>query len=230
MNRKLTRDYFASIAEELAQTCSQPEFVRRVDALRRVPEEERIRAGTTAYPEALRQAGVAVPETLRVAARTFERPEFAARHGAQRPGVEPGSAAASAWESYGSMIEEAYDGSAWGSGSDPLPEQPIDPQVVRRTVHRAVLAIADFVLSAPFHRLLLELYALPEEERPGFVLDAVLNGEERRRRGIVLPAEMAIQRSTFYDGRPTLFCISKKESLAYPWRKITITFDNETLG
>jgi len=37
---------------------------------------------------------------------------------------------------------------------------------------------------------------------------------------------MLIQRSEFADQRPTLFCVSKVLPLAYPWHKITVTFDS----
>ena len=37
-----------------------------------------------------------------------------------------------------------------------------------------------------------------------------------------------MQRSEFADQRPTLFCVTKMLGLAYPWQKVTITFDSET--
>ncbi len=222
---KFTHDYFESLAKDLSQTVSHPEFIKRVVEMREAPDQERIALGTAVYPEELKKVGVPVPKTLRVTPRTFEKPAFAPKHGPQRPGVEPGSKAESTWESYGSMEDDAYDTSTWGTESEPLPESPEDSELIRETVYRAVRAIADFVLDSPFHDALVEMYELPEESIPQFVLDVFLNEEERQRREIVVPESMTIQRSTFYDGRPTLFCISKKENLAYPWRKITVTFD-----
>ena len=223
----LTREYFENHAREISETGSHPEFVKRMVAIREAPEEERIVMATGVTPDELRMAGVPVPETLRTSPRTFERPDGARGNGLQRPGLEPGAEADSAWETYGSMPSESYDTSTWGPESEPLPEAPEDREVIRETLYRGILEIADFVVVDPFLSTLQEMYDMPEEDRPAFVLDVVLNEEAREARGIRVPETMTIQRSTFYDGRPTLFCISKMANLAYPWRKVTITFDND---
>ncbi len=227
---EFTREYFTNLAKEISETGSHPEVVHRMDEVRRAPPEERIMRGTSVYPEELEKLGVPVPDTMRVIPRTFERPEFARTNGVQKPGVEPGSSADTAWQSYGSMEKEAYDGSTWGKDSEPLPDKTEDREVIREAIYNAVIEISDFVLDAPFYAALTEMYDLQEEARYKFVLDVFLNEEERNRRNIVVPEQMSIQRSTFYDGRPTLFCIAKKEMRAYPWRKITITFDNDDLN
>lgn len=224
---KYDRAYFESLANELSLAVSHPSFVERMDAVRRAPVAERVAMASAVAPARLRALGVDVPDTLRVSVRSFENPDFAAANGVQKPGLEPGSAADTSWESLGSMAPEAFDASTWGQGSDALPGAPASPAVIRATVHRAVLDIADTVLAWPFRQALLELYALPAERRHQFVLDVFLDEQERQRRAIELPDTMRLQRSTFYDGRPTLFCVSKKENLAYPWRKITVTFDSE---
>lgn len=232
---KYNRTYFESLAEELSTTVSQPSFVARMDAVRRAPAAERIGMAAAVAPVNLRALGLAVPETFRVSVRSFEDPAFAAGHGAQKPGFEPGfepgseadARMSTPMESMGSMDAGAFDGSTWGQGSDDLPDAPATPDVIRATVHRAVLDIADAVLAAPFYQALTELYALAPAAQHQFVLDVFLDEQECRRRAIVLPTTMRVQRSTFYDGRPTLFCVSKKENLAYPWRKITVTFDSD---
>lgn len=225
---RYTREYFTKLAEDLSNTGSHPTVVDKMVKVREAPDEERISLSDAVHPEALKELGVPVPDSFRVSPRTFEKPTFVQSNGVQNPGLEPGSDAESSWKSYGSMPNSAYDTSAWGAGSDALPETPQSPEIIRQTIYRAVLDIADLVLGSQFSQAITEMYDLPLESRPQFVMDVFLNSEELNRRGIVIPETMNIQRSTFYDGRPTLFCISKREQLSYPWRKITITFDSET--
>ncbi|GAA6136570.1 hypothetical protein NBRC116583_03170 [Arenicella sp. 4NH20-0111] len=221
-----TREYFVNLATELSEIASHSHVVSEMVKVREAPDHERISLATAVYPEELEKAGVDVPSTFRVAPRTFEKPDHAVSNGPQNLGVEPGSEEKRAWSSYGSMDVDAYDRSAWGAESEPLPDAPEDTDVIRNTVYGAVIKIADFVLDSAFNCVIGELYSLPEDDRPQFVLDVLLNSAELSERGVVVPERMSIQRSTFYDGRPTLFCIAQKENLAYPWRKITITFDN----
>jgi hypothetical protein len=74
--------------------------------------------------------------------------------------------------------------------------------------------------------VLAEMAALDEDARSNFVVDELLEPTRRADRDLVVPNGMQIQRSQFADGRPTLFCVSKVLPLAYPWHKVTITFDN----
>jgi hypothetical protein len=105
------------------------------------------------------------------------------------------------------------------------PEAPT-PEQVRSVLKEGIERVGEFVGTPPVQQLLEDLYAIPEDERAQFVLDVVLNPEEWERRGIEVPEDMTIQRSQFADGRPTLFCIVKMVPLAYPWEKVTITFDS----
>ena len=102
----------------------------------------------------------------------------------------------------------------------------IDLAEIRAGVRDAVKRIGRFVRCAEFKALLDDLYALEDDARPDFVLRVILNDEERKRRGIVVPDGMIIQRSTFADNRPTLFCVTQYVPLARPWHKVTITFDD----
>ncbi|MET4428496.1 hypothetical protein [Mycolicibacterium sp. 624] len=86
--------------------------------------------------------------------------------------------------------------------------------------------IARFANSDVFRSALRELWQLAPEERPRFVIDVFMNRDALRTRGITVPAEMTIQRSTFRDNRPTLFCIVKHLPPGLLWEKVTITFDN----
>jgi len=90
----------------------------------------------------------------------------------------------------------------------------------------ALQSIRGFVETEPFQRLLDELWALPPDERPEFVSSTILNTEQRRLRGIVVPDGMVIQRSWFADGRPPLFCITRQLRAGLLWKKVTFTFDN----
>ena len=99
---------------------------------------------------------------------------------------------------------------------------------VQDIVYHGIQSIGDFVLRPAFQKLLAELYALPHAARAEFVDHVILNPTHRRSRGIEVPEDLLIQRSSFADGRPTLFCVSKILPLAYPWHRVTITFDTAT--
>jgi hypothetical protein len=103
------------------------------------------------------------------------------------------------------------------------------PEFIQSVIQDGIEEIGQFVVQPPFQDLLEDLYSRPVEKRPQFVIDVVLNPEEQARRGIITPDDMLIQRSTFADGRPTLFCVSKLVPLAYPWHRVTITFDSEMI-
>lgn len=226
----ITQDYINTIASDLAGTVSHPEFLRRMLNVRAGnTNSERIARSRDVSPDELKKAGIPVPDSLRVSPRTFERPEFAEVNGVQEFGREPGSDHETAWESYGSMPTEAYDTSTWGAENVDYPTEMKDPDFVRQTIYDGILEIGKFVMTEPFNQALMDLMATTPTDRPAFVLNNFLNPTEREKRGIHVPANMTIQRSTFYDGRPTLFCVSMLTVLAYPWRKVTITFDNDGL-
>ena len=95
---------------------------------------------------------------------------------------------------------------------------------------KIALELAHFVCSEPFRKMLEELSALPEGLRHEYV-DLVLRDPDLlRSREISLPPNIEIQRSYFSDGRPTLFCVTKRMPEGLLWKKITITFDNKTLA
>ncbi|MCH7891684.1 MAG: hypothetical protein IH921_09290, partial [Gemmatimonadetes bacterium] len=82
------------------------------------------------------------------------------------------------------------------------------PEVIQSVIQKGIEEIGKFVTTPGFHALINDLYSKPVEERSQFVLDVVLDPDERAKRGITAPEGMVIQRSVFYDGRPTLFCVS----------------------
>lgn len=102
---------------------------------------------------------------------------------------------------------------------------PIDAREFRDKIRTSLLDIADFVDTAEFQQLLVDLWETPPEERPEFVRNVILDEGEMEKRGIEVPEDIVVQRSAFGDNRPTLFCVTKK--LGYGQRKVTVTFDNE---
>ncbi|MEH2474596.1 hypothetical protein V1281_004221 [Nitrobacteraceae bacterium AZCC 2161] len=90
--------------------------------------------------------------------------------------------------------------------------------------------LCDYVCSESFQRVLCEVSSLPEALRHEFVEFVLLDEEQLAIRNILPPAGIAIQRSYFADRRPTLFCVTKKVPEGLLWKKITITFDNDSIG
>jgi hypothetical protein len=101
-----------------------------------------------------------------------------------------------------------------------------DPKAFGEEIRLRTTEIAHFVFTDEFRSMLSELYSKPVSERAEFVRDVMINPEEQDKRGISVPEGMAVQRSTFADGRPTLFCVTNY--LSDGKRKVTITFDNPT--
>ncbi|MEL6477232.1 MAG: hypothetical protein AAFR17_07875 [Pseudomonadota bacterium] len=217
------RAHLDGIAEELARVISHPAYLEKVAEIHDAPEEAQYRLAEQLTVDWAREAGVPLSSRVRSVPRTFEDPTHAAVNGVQAPGIEPGSVD-------GVAPVESYDTSSWRSDARAPLENVLSPGEIAEAVRREMGEIADFVMGAPFQLLLGELRFTAPEDRPHFVLDVVLDEEERRARGVEVPANMLIQRSTFHDGRPTLFCVSKMTRLAAPWRKLTYTFDNDTLS
>lgn len=101
----------------------------------------------------------------------------------------------------------------------------IDPEEIGAQAKSALEDIQEYVLSAPFQSLLAELWSLPREQRDRFVREVMLASEALAERDATPPDGITIQRSSFADGRPTVFCVTKL--LPDGIRKMTITFDNE---
>ena len=103
-----------------------------------------------------------------------------------------------------------------------------DGAVLSEWVRDGLTEIGEFVTLPEFRDLLDELEATPYEQRPAFVQRVLLQPEELEARGVDVPEGMTIQRSSFGDDRPTLFCVSKM--LPDERRKVTITFDNAMIS
>lgn len=218
------RTQLEDIAEELARTISHPAYLEKVREIHNAPSGEQYAMAQRLTVDWAARQGVPVSRRFRSVPRTFENPALARANGVQQPGAEPGA------ETYGAAPPESYDHASWRSeaGGDFVTAVP-EPEQVARAVRAEMGAIIDFVVSEPFQFLLAELRFTPFDQRPRFVLDVVLDRAEREERGVFVPENMLIQRSTFHDGRPTLFCVSAMTKLAEPWRKLTYTFDNDLL-
>lgn len=92
--------------------------------------------------------------------------------------------------------------------------------------------LIDFVSTPEFQALMTEFGALSPVERPRFVVDVVLDDEALAARGIVVPHGVLIQRSSFGDRRPTLFCVKTFLPDGYRdiWENVNLTFDNAFAG
>ncbi len=222
MQPVVSESYFRAIANDLADAITHPEFLQRMIALREAPWEDKEELIKTIDLDDMQSKGMPVVDHLRVSPRTFEKPEFAQINGVQQMGQTPGLVDDAA-------IAESFDTSTWGEEAAHLPMLMESPEMIRATVEIGFDQLIDYVMTPAFQTALGDMVKVGDAERPAFVLDTFLDPAERARRGIEPPPSMRLQRSTFRDGRPTLFCICILMPLAYPWRKLTFTFDNDIL-
>jgi hypothetical protein len=90
-------------------------------------------------------------------------------------------------------------------------------------------SLIEFVTSAPFRRVYGELRSLDEVQREVYVRTVMLNREQLRNRGVVVPEGILIQRSAFGDRRPTLFCVKTYLPRRFhsAWENVNLTFDRD---
>jgi hypothetical protein len=84
-------------------------------------------------------------------------------------------------------------------------------------------AIATFVTSEPFLRVMREFADVPRAQRHDFVRRVLINRDAMAQRGVQVPQDLIIQRTAFEDRRPTIFAVVKH--LPEPGKKVTVTFD-----
>ncbi|MDL5363418.1 hypothetical protein [Halalkalicoccus sp. NIPERK01] len=93
------------------------------------------------------------------------------------------------------------------------------------------MELVDFFFTEEFQAVYEEMNELPETERPQYVKEVLLNDDVLKERGVDVPAGILIQRSSFGDRRPTLFCLKKYLPKAYQdafvWQNVNLTFDND---
>jgi hypothetical protein len=114
------------------------------------------------------------------------------------------------------------------SGYDFLTYSQPDLKAVMREYYDKII---DFVTTDAFKELMLEMSALSPYERPKFVADVLINKDELKSRGVLVPDGILIQRSAFGDRRPTLFAVKHflPDGYSDVWQNVNITFDNEYL-
>jgi hypothetical protein len=97
---------------------------------------------------------------------------------------------------------------------------------VMRTYYDDLISV---VAQDSFQHFYYEMMALPQVERPIFIVTELFDPGGRERRGIHVPDDVLLQTSAFGDRRPTLFAIKKMlpEKFAVAWENVNLTFDNE---
>jgi hypothetical protein len=99
----------------------------------------------------------------------------------------------------------------------------LEPNELKTDICDSIMEIGRFIYTDEFQSLLSEFKDTPKGLRSDFINKIVFNKKELKKRKVFVPPGMAIQKSTFGDGRPTLFCVTKY--LKDKKRKVTITFD-----
>lgn len=85
--------------------------------------------------------------------------------------------------------------------------------------------LISFFNDEPFQKVVAELFSIPDRsERFEFVKEQLINKQYLLAKGVDVPEDIIVQRSYFYDNRPTLFCLTKY--LQDKKRKVTITIDD----
>jgi hypothetical protein len=70
---KLERDALKESVNELLKSVTSPEFLAQLEDVRRIPRERRIDEATKRLtPSAMRQAGIKLPDGIRISSRYFE--------------------------------------------------------------------------------------------------------------------------------------------------------------
>jgi hypothetical protein len=209
----ITDEYFVELADSLSRTATSAEFLATVTKLGDLARSDRLHEVEAMIATVAQDSPL--PDNFRVSNRTFEMPADTRVHFSHEDGV--GTVV-----HQGGVITAVDKTSNRGCTSEPPSNQEI-----ATTIRLAVADIAQFVRTESFMDLLDELYACANEAQPRFVHDVLLDSDQLLSRGISVPEGLMIQRSAFADGRPTLFCVTKIVPLAYPWHKVTITFDSQ---
>jgi hypothetical protein len=212
----LSLGYIQSITTQLATAATSPLFLEPITRVREATFGTQLDVARETV-QTIKDSAGPFPDGFRITTRRFETPRDGQRSFAElREGVLTVVHA----DGVIAVSNTSKSGSTRGA--------PRDPQAIRAVITRGIAEIGEYVATAPFRALLSELYALPLDRRGAFVEEVVLNSGARNERGLMdAPPGLVIQRSEFADSRPTLFCVSKVVPLAYPWHKVTITFDND---
>src|ERR1700722_2327432 len=98
---------------------------------------------------------------------------------------------------------------------------------LRHAMREGYAAIISFVTSEPFKNLCYEFGGLTDLERDAYVRNVILDRDELLKRGVAVPEGILLQRSSFGDRRPTLFCVKKYLPKRFhgAWENVNLTFD-----
>jgi len=73
---KLDRESLRQSTDQILKSVTSPEFLAQLEAVRRIPRERRIEeAAKRLTPDAMRAAGISLPEGVRISSRYFEEGE-----------------------------------------------------------------------------------------------------------------------------------------------------------
>jgi hypothetical protein len=89
--------------------------------------------------------------------------------------------------------------------------------------------IISFITQPSFQSVFAEMMSLNPTKRPIFVDQVLLDSQELKKRGVIVPDGILIQMSAFGDRRPTLFVVKKflPEKYRKAWENVNYTFNNE---
>lgn len=93
----------------------------------------------------------------------------------------------------------------------------------RSNTLKTLEVVIEFTETENFKKLVQELYSLEGTKRKDFIRDIVLSRDQMLKRGIAVPEDISIERSVFFDDRPTLFCVVKYLE-DDDRKKVTVTF------
>lgn len=225
MHELISKERIKDLAVKLSTSAAKPEFLQELMGVRRSSVEQKYEAARrVATLENIKSKNIPVDPEFRISTRSFEDPKvFQAlkrKENSDTPIIyyEDNHG----YFEYQGTIITIIDGYAEDENRE------INPTLeIQLLIQKGIEDIGEFISTPEFDILVNELYATSRNERAAFVIDEILDIEKMKDRNIKVPADMKIQRSHFDDERPTLFCVTKYIDGAYPWHKVTITFDND---
>ena len=237
---RLSEDALFDGIEHLLQTVASPALVQAFAAVDAAPEGERPdRRRQLASVGSFRALGVPVPDELRVCLRAFEAPGarsedfdldvaptiFNSPVETETWCISLGILVCVTWGKTYTFTDRLDDGPLGETAEAIIKDATVPGGATVGETRDSLRAIASYTSDPAFRSVLAELYDLPPEKRAEFVKDVVLDPAELAGRGACPPDGIVVQRSSFEDQRPTLFCVSRK--LSRGGAKVTITFDSD---
>lgn len=221
MELTINENSIEQLVNELVDTTTSEAFLNEIYKISNAGAQEKYSvASEIATLDNLKNKGIKVPDTMRIALRNFEIPidTKLLNKKVNDPMVCYETGCASVF--YNNKLVTI-------SLNNRNPSTKLNtPKEIKEALLKEFIPIKDLVLSPNFQGLLSELYNLPKDDRKQFVFDVILNSDELKKRDIKVPNGVFIRRSYFTDNRPTLFCVTRQTAMASPWDKATITFDN----